>query len=660
MNLLLAAALLGTATMAVSLLGLARWPVLWPMGLAALPVCYRTGRGWAREWKAPPPWMWLAFVPPAIMAVLALFPDRQVDALTYHLGIPSEILKRGKAVWDGSQCAMGCPLLIEHLYLYAVGLGWAPLAHFIQLSLFAAALVIYCGMSQTGWIATAAILCTSSVLMSIPVAKNDLAAASFIIVGAVMLSEGKMALSAVLFGFGATAKNPAEICATVAAIWVAIQYPRHLVRWLGIAGLCASGMILRAWLWTGNPIWPANSLHWPVGLWDQYDELSTRGLKVALDWWPDMTTALRDGAPVILCGWMFMWWVPYRPALKWYALASIAAVTILIPGAWFRMSMPGIVLLTGYVVFGASWRGIPFPYTKALGCVLALGMVPAWTVWHHAEGTANLLHDAAVMMRGGNPLTTLAVAQEELRGTAGNATIFADIRIYGIPMKVWCTRNYQRSAAWEACREHRTSQGVRKWFRQRNITTVLYNPMTAGFLHDADRAYEWDEKAVPVWRDFVDRYMDLTWMGQEIDSLNGGWVIYHVRGEPKAPPKWLPYLPGAETLWPVFTTQRTAEDFTGALKMLDRMLPNVDWIRNRLGWAAMQRRDFDDAWKWLMPGLVHGTLDDSSIEDGMYATAQKQPKVCRQLARALMRIKPERTAQAMAMLERLDAQEAKP
>lgn len=663
--LLVGLGLLSHATMAVALLGLVQWPILLVLGVAGVALAIRYIHWLWGEWKTARPlpwWIPLGFIPLLSVFYRALAPDREVDALTYHLGIPDQILRVGKYVFDGGQCAQAIPVGAEMIYLYAVALGWDALPHLIQWLPFSAALLYICSWVGRGqekntapWVACIAILCTGVVMRSLPVAKNDLFAASYIVVGTILATKGRFLLSGLIFGLAASIKPNEQVYCATGALWIGLCWGGRVIPWLTAASVPAGLWMLKAWFWTGNPIWPANGNHTQLGLWDRFDQMS--GIHFHEHpgpWIPDIINTLRIDAPLLIFGAVFLLWIP-KSKMIWYSLGAAVVMSLTFPAAWVRMNLPAVVLLTAGVVRGAAIAqgNREWPLIGLAG----LSIIPMWgepcgggsvkdaTVYYKTLSQTKWAHGA---------LSTMADARDALEGRPGRLAICGDLRGYRMPMKIWSCRNYPRSIGWEAAREYRTVSGVRKYFRQRNIATILYNPVTAGFPHQGDESYTWTIEQAKLWRSFVDQWLDLDWMGETLDTRNGAFVIYAVRNTPKKPVGWLPYLPGMENLWYVMLATETLEQYMATAQYMDSVLPNVDWLRNRLGHGYLLRGEYKRAADYLWPGLVHGTLDDGACEQGMFAFEKLGNKaIARELAAALIRIKPERAEIGRAALERM-------
>jgi len=647
-------ALLGVAGFGLALDGVAFGPLLLAAGAAGLvlPGARALARGaglGGLAWPAGGRWWLLALGPLVPVAAAMLVPDAHIDALTYHLAIPDQVLGAHKFTPGGTSITDACPLVTEFVYTLAVVTGRDEYAHWLQAAPFLAAVAMLGGWAArragpaAGWAAAIAVLTCGEATQQLAVAKNDLAAAAFAVAGAVSLvralEEGGswMALSGVLFGCACGTKWNGQIMAAVAlgCLLPVGRLRRGAYAWLGMAALLAAPWLVRSWLWFGDPLWPALSAWWPGALWRPEDAQSvavmrgTGGLGASLrslvgDTGPGLW---REMPPVALA---LPFLLAVRPAApgpeRWlagYAGASMAVCAVVMRSEWSRLAGPAFFLLAALAAMAAAramegWR--PWLRRGAVGA----GVVACWLplgyflgAWVPPLPTAPFL--AGAITRGAwraERLTTLEGARlviGSLRDRGRCMIAISDMRFYGMPVRMLSTRNYGGTWAWEMAKDAPARARVRVRFRQLGVRYMLYNFLTEGYPQPLVVPYAWDDRMLGVWRDFVERDLELAVRPARLDNLNGCFCFWRLKGAPaSAPPSFLPYLPGVSSLIFSITSERTPVKRLEAALRVGARLPRVDLVDARIAEGFYSAGDGRRAWEYLQPSLRHRTLCDGN------------------------------------------------
>jgi len=646
--------LLGLAGFGLALAGLAFGPLL--LAAAAAGICLPGAGALLRvvaagrpAWPAGGRWWLLALGPLVPVAAAMLMPDGHIDTLTYHLAIPDQVLRLHKFAPGGTAITDGCPLVSEFVYAGAVALGRDEHAHWLQAAPFLASVALLAGWvarragSAAGWAAAIAILTCGEATQQLAVAKNDLSAAAFAVTGAIGLAralEGGgswMAMSGLLFGIGCGVKWSDQIMAAVAlaCILPVARLRRRAPVWLVLAGLPALPWLVRSWLWFGDPLWPALSAWWPGAWWRPEDAESVaimRGVggpvaafrSLLADLGP---TLWREMPPVALA-------LPFllvgRPAAagpeRWlfgFSGLSMAACAVVMQAEWSRLAGPAFFLLAALTAAAAvrtigGWRPWPRRAVTAAAvaaCWLPLGyFLGAWVPsLPTAPYLAGLLsRDACRAQR----LTTLDWALRQARdlpNPGGRMIVMGDLRIYGLPARVLAVRNYGCTWAWEMAREESSSTRIRARFHQLGVRWILHNFITEGYPHQAVVPYVWDDRMIAVWREFVERDLELAVRPIGVDNFNGGFCFWRVRDVPASVrPSYLPYLPGLDTIYNSFVSCRDVADWLKVVLEVNRRVPNVDFITDRIVQAYYVLQDWPRVWQYVQPSIAHGTIDDAN------------------------------------------------
>jgi len=246
------------------------------------------------------PWAGLVVVA-APLFVLAMSPEVGWDANTYHLTLPRVFAARHDFRPLELNVYSNWPLNTELLYTLAILLRdhvLAKLIHFGFGALTIYAMVVLCrglGEARSGWLAAALFLANPIVVFEMTVAYVDLAHAFFMLAAFVFLIRSRdegphttpcLVLAGVAAGLMAGTKLTGLAGVSILAVVLMLSgpggRPRALrLRRFGIAYalpalLLAAPWLIRAWWYTGNPIYP-----WLYSLWGgpDWSEELTRQLQ---------------------------------------------------------------------------------------------------------------------------------------------------------------------------------------------------------------------------------------------------------------------------------------------------------------------------------------------------------------------------------------------
>ena len=481
----------------------------------------------------------ITFVP-ALFAALA--PEVTYDALAYHLGAPEQWLKAGRIVRLEHMFFSDFPLILQSAYLVAMGTGGgtgsAKIIHFILgvLCVGAAARLgeKAGGRSAGGW---AGVFMAGAGLVTTQMGKAnvDLGVVLTTATGLLLLLEsrrtGAVLAAGLCLGTAAGIKLTGGIGA-VAGLLLLVRRddPAGSLatrRGPGVLLLFSSAVVapllpwlVRSWLGTGNPVYPflfgglgwtpANSSAYrfdmtgPTSFNVQYPGLAARlagpwlsfmhdrGTEAALGWFmpffAPLAVVLRGKiSPVsrriglfALVYWL-IWFVAARdprfflPALPACAALS-AALLVSVPG------IPGRVLAG---VFGAAALFAPAYAAHVTYRTLNPGPV-VWGALDRAIYENALIPSPNLFAPMARATADLAAGQRIL--------VVGDVKAAFIRGRTLYQSLFDTPQIESAVRESGTPGDLERWFRQRRIGTVLFNPGGAVFLRSQFGHYQWSAR----------------------------------------------------------------------------------------------------------------------------------------------------------------------
>lgn len=252
------------------------------------------------------PWLWqgIAFVAVLFAFVGALAPERESDALWFHLDLPRLSLAQGHLVDLPHEYVSLYPLNSELVFGAGLAVGGSGAAKLLNFAFFSlTALAVYqlarrVVPGTSAWLAVAIFVTVPTVLWEATTAYNDLALAFHISLAVLALaryverrSSPWFAMAALNLGIGLGTKHVAllVLAALVAVfiVWLRVSGEK-LWGALGtgallgaIALLLASPWYVRSWAASGNPVFP--ELYSVFGApADRWSAVSDRGLDAFL------------------------------------------------------------------------------------------------------------------------------------------------------------------------------------------------------------------------------------------------------------------------------------------------------------------------------------------------------------------------------------------
>lgn len=324
--------------------------------------------------------------------IAALAPEREYDALWYHLAYPQRYLQQGRLVDLPDDYVSLYPMTWELWFGYGLALGGqtaATLLHFACLPL--TALVTYQLARRfvpgaSAWLAVALLSTTPTVIWEASTAYVDLALALHVTLALYSLlrydQSGRrqwLLIAALNLGLALATKHLALVVLGLACVGLTVgQWRRERDLWRALRPALALGLLslllplpwyLRSWLAAHNPVFP--ELYWLFGAPpERWDAVTDRGLQGFLD---------QFGRERTLRNLLTLPWHVTMHASAYHGLLG-PLFLLLLPGLWLRRWRRGLGWLLLFVLgFGLVWASplasfqlrFLVPIVPALACLAA-------------------------------------------------------------------------------------------------------------------------------------------------------------------------------------------------------------------------------------------------------------------------------------------------
>lgn len=646
-TLLAGIAVLGLAALAFAQIGLVRPAFLAFVAALAVaagaPTAWRAVRPLRTRWTTAPRAARLAVVLIVAAAIaVSRIPFALIDARFYHLGLPEEILRRGRWVANPWEWTWELPSMAEMGFLPAYALGGITGARAVGAATLAALLLV-CGetagllaVSSEGiraspstrltasWTAAALLAGCGLPFRMVCDLKNDLAAA--LAVGGVALAAVRCANGAgtgwwVLLGGGAGLAAATKLTSVVPAgalVLATLVVARRNGRWsVGVASCAAAAaVILGPWLaqnglLTGNPVVPFaaarfGGLHWSIEL-----ERGIAATAAKLEGMPEISPRAwisnlllfgaprfgsflvglllplamargsgRGGAALRLGGVAGFLVFLFVAQRPRYLLPWLPVAAALAGAGWvLRPARPGWRRGAGVLVVAAAW----------------MALTPLWDLlpaeWPGV--LAGRMTPAAFTARTAPAGAELA---ERLRSHASRddqVLVLCEQRTLGLRCRVLGANMITASPVRWAAEESADPGRLAVRFRQLGITLVAHNLIRTRFQSLFWYAgLPWSDRALRVYREFAAGYWTLIGRPAGVTFEGGGFYVWRVNRIPHPPAYPLLALPGTEGLMtPLIDclSKGGASDALAAeaLPLARRLAERVGPVLDAEDWIAM-------------------------------------------------------------------------
>ena len=574
----------------------------------------------------------------AALVPYLLVPEFESDSEMYHLALPWQWLVAHRAIFDQVPVVFHLSLPVDLGFTAALVLGDDRIAKCMVAGALAAASAVWAGRELaagrrwSAWIGPLLVMSSLPVAWLATTAKNDVPAAALLACGAILQLDGVWGLGAVFLGLGGAAKYSA---APLILFWCLAHPPprRLLVR-------CAAGLVLpglawpvKAWLVTGNPVYPFAWRMFPGSGWGAANV--TAQMQYASGFFEPGAERLatlpaacvrvlaQDHLPILLALPGLLLLTPRRKSTMAVVVGLVASLAA---GRNGRYLMPAAWLLA--LLIAAAAETGPVSRRRVLGWVIAMAAFARL-------GTAAATR-AAWWPEAGRPLTAVLERHLSTRGEAardlaslGRAPFrvlnVGEFRSYRLPARSVAGGTLgETPLVWSLVRASRTPADLRVRFRQLGAGILLHNFISTDWLATRYQGFTWDRRMARLYAEFCRRYLMVAVPPATCDYANGGFYLYRILARPRSPVSaTVFFLPGAESLQAEgIQYNDMSPDPPRALKAnldLLALLPDVGSAWNRVGHACLRMNDVAGALRYLTPFGEAGMLDGLNLAD--YAVA---------------------------------------
>jgi hypothetical protein len=236
------------------------------------------------------------------LLIVALAPPSAWDVRAYHLALPELYLRKGRLLEVPWQLHSHWPHLMEALYALPLAAGRDSAAALLHAGA-CVLLVVGVFLAGGGWPAALLLAGQPALLRVAPTAHADGACALFFLAAAIALwrweetkRDGWLITAGLLAGFSVSSKLFGGAGAAAWTAWLAwrTRRPREACLFAACAALAVGPWLFRAWLATGDPLWPLLRLT-PAAA-----ELAARNARTNLWTWPPPAWLFTHDGPAFL------------------------------------------------------------------------------------------------------------------------------------------------------------------------------------------------------------------------------------------------------------------------------------------------------------------------------------------------------------------------
>lgn len=573
---------------------------------------------------------WAALASMAVIGFLALTPETWIDSLSYHLTAPQDFNKTHKWM-DVHQDMYRYPLLPEGLYGQGMLLGGEPAALLLNLSGTILTVWLLWAWADrlagrlAAWLAVLALIASDQVAFHMAQANQGMYSVGFAFLGVwawLFTARGPASprwalLAGIGFGWAMCAKYTAVAPVFGVVLWHLVRLPwrpgreARTLAWLGAGLLGASSpLLVNGWLFTRNPVYPLffGGLDWTTDNTKMLHLFGCVGYDFSLSDAKAVVASifrlLTDEQPLFLLAlpvipllrgrlwWPFLW--PWAGAFVAWSI-GVPCLRLMMP------AYPALALVSAVAI--ATWCGTnrmrrALALTGAAG-ILALGLI-------ESVGAADMSKRMYAVALGLEPeehyvarmLTTYREAVREVNricAPSDRILVLGDSRGYGFRPLAFNRDVEDIPAMLELAREAWTPEEIGKRLRQMGVQWVLLNYVTSEYLsHYTNQVFRWRPEELQRVRVYWGECGEIVWRSARPDGINGGYVLYRLRGREGNPASLIPFLPGAEAAGIRADEEETAA-YAARLERLAEFVPGVVFFEARLATALLNSGRARDA-----------------------------------------------------------------
>lgn len=637
-HLLLGVLLLGCLYLSIGLVGLAyRLPVMGLTGGAALAASIRClprlrtlglvphFRDVLSPWSAVPILGLVLLIGIASTPTVFANPFCE-DALVYHLGYAWQSLMAHRIPLTHVTMLFHQPLLVDITYLLPMCLGDDRLAKVTSSLCVAASGLFIQGwfsarrMVSVGWLPLLLFLTADNVIACGLAPKNDLGAAAFVVVGAILWRQRQHVIGGLLLGAAIATKLTTG--AFVLA-WI-LAFPagaNPLWNWM-VVGIPVLPWLLKSYLATGDPVFPAA---WRLGVTPFWNSVNQQSLTDVSPWITGFHSS-KDG---------FSTWgletlhafpveVLALPLLILFAAEHRAVVAIVLGGLVTgllatntRYLLPGVWLITmpiadWYVRLSKGKRStlMAFIVIGSVANLLKSGQLSS-IPWSHITKSP-----ASIRAR---ELTTLGRISEKLTiSGAERVLLVGGWRTYPLPCRVLFNGYWgETPLIWSTVRTSNSQEVLRRRFRQLGATLLLENIVSVDYTLHYQQRFQWTSRMLKQYGAFCSDRLSVLGLPDAVDRANGGFYLCSWSSTARVvPSKSHIVLPGAEAALADADTARLKGDFSSALKAFDKLkmaAPPVRFFESKRAEVYLAQKEWKKAHALLALGSQERYVDLTNL-----------------------------------------------
>jgi tetratricopeptide (TPR) repeat protein len=585
----------------------------------------------AREFLAVgAPWVLLVAACALPTGIAMLVPETEQDSFIYHLGSVWQWFQAGRLPIDYVPFSFHLPLPVEMIYAIPLALGDDRIARWMLASCFIAASSIYGsrmlreGNPGAAWLGPIVAMGAATFWHLLTMTKNDIATASLFVTGALFLRYGRSGIGALFLGASFASKL---VVGPLVAIWFLLYVRRVRRPVFFFLMLCIPVLpwLAKAWLATGNPVYPIFYGIFPVFSWDGRNQAVFRAYTSTLRSMPswDPVSFFRAFFNFFLNEYILL--LVALPFLLRYGrnrleTAACAAGQLVM----FKIGLVPRYLIPIDWLLGlqlASELGRLKQSRWKAGATLALVAFSVWNIGRSPSVQIRRWSDswrpmAAVLE---DQLTTYAEMGREISAMkCRRILLVGEIRTHRIPARVmYAGALGETPVTWKITRESRDIGEMRKRFRQIGADIMVLNYVTGFNIAQYYLAYSWDTQMLARYQDFALSYLKQLNNPVGSDNGNGCFAIIGMKRAPILPFQNSVFsLPGAEVIYVRAITLEKRGDYPSEmaeLSALAKFIPRVRFTMSEMARIRMMTGDYEGTFQTLKPLVERGAIDESIL-----------------------------------------------
>jgi len=585
----------------------------------------------AREYRAiGTPWILLLAACALPTGIAMLVPETEQDSFIYHLGAVWQWFQARGLLIDYVSASFHLPLPVEMIYAIPLALGDERIARWVPVSCLAAVSSLFGSrMLREGnpWAARLAPIVAMGAATFwhvLTMTKNDIAAASLFVAGALFLRYRRHWIGALLLGASFAAKL---VYGPLVAIWFLV-YARRVRRpalFLLMLGVPVLPWLVKTWLATGNPVFPMFCGIFPSLNWDG------RNQEVFMAY-ANTFRAVRSWNPIHFIRAFLNFFLSENilllvavPFLLGYgrnrvetAACTAGQLVLFAIGPHARYLIP-VDWILGLQLASECGR-IRRPRWKA-GAAIALVAFSVWNVGRSPSVKMRRWRDSARPMAAvlEDQLTTYAEMARDISAMkCRRILLVGEMRTHRIPARViYAGALGETPVPWKITRESRDIGEMRKKYRQIGAGIMVVNYVTGFNIARYYLAYTWDDRMLAKYQDFALSYLKTLRVPVRNDGANGAFAIIDMPRTPLSPPQdSVLSLPGAEAIYVRAIDLEERADYRSELaemEAIDKRVPRIRFTRAEIAQILMRFNDYEGTFQVLKPMVERGAVDENVL-----------------------------------------------